>query len=1032
MTQRVLMLSALLFAVSAVRADVVNHWALDETEGLTAAGRDCAGNGELVGFDLNDDTQWVEGQFEGALQLGVDGIFDDRVVADLAAVSAAATGGFTVCMWINPGEAILNLGEYQLLATPGDAVGFTIMNEDLELRHDRVLLFWDGNLPDLHVGTTTLEPGTWYHVAITSGGADGDKLYYVNGEPEDQALLRPSQGGTQGFHPGTRDGWGAGQGAIGALVGGQRGHDTIIDDVRIYDEVLTADDLLDIMDTPPERAPEIRNVSPADGNAFHDAGDGLQFDVFAMADGATIAVEDIALILNGEDVSGDLTTGGTETEREVSYDSLEEGEAYVALIEVVDSNGSRVCVTLSFGTLTENVDGLVHHWAMDEESGLLARDTGMARTGDLIGFENNDDSQWVQGICDQALDLGADDTINNYVEVEISAVDTFVDGGFTIAMWLKPGEQILNTGEFQLLSTPGDTVGFTIMNNTFDGELIDRVLLFWDGSLPDLHVGTTTLEPGNWYHVAITSTGPGGEKLYFVNGELEEERLMWPSQGGTPGFHPGTSSGWGEGVGRIGAFGAGGRAHDSVVDDVRIYNRALDEGEIADVMEECDPLLCDPLVLEDLSPADGESFHDAAAGLELEVSTPNGAVGLAIDPDGIQMIVNGTDVSGDLEIGGTGAQRVVTYGGLEPDTAYDVEISITDGCASLERRITFGTFELCDDDDPSLRHRWKLDETSGSFALDCVGGALGTLVNFDDEDDSRWVDGIVDGALDFGADGSLNNAIDVDLPALAALDTGGFTVAMWIRPGEQILTAGEYQLLRAPGGGIGFTIMTRENEGFLHERVLLFWDSSLPNLYLGTTTLEPDQWYHVAITSTGAGGVKEYYVDGVLEEKAPFFPSQLGEDIATADGWPAGSARLGANIGLQGRNHDTVYDDVRIYEVALEEDEIAEIAGIDPPPEGVGPFVRGDCNGDGNVIGQVGDAVFVLNFNFTGGPRPVCMAACDSNADGNVIGQVGDAIYTLNFNFLGGPAIPEPFPNCARSNDPADVALGCETPLACP
>ncbi len=120
---------------------------------------------------------------------------------------------------------------------------------------------------------------------------------------------------------------------------------------------------------------------------------------------------------------------------------------------------------------------------------------------------------------------------------------------------------------------------------------------------------------------------------------------------------------------------------------------------------------------------------------------------------------------------------------------------------------------------------------------------------------------------------------------------------------------------------------------------------------------------------------------------------------------------------------DVADDATRSIEVCL---------GDDCEEGGVGPFVRGDCNGDGNVIGQVGDAVFVLNFNFTGGPVPVCMAACDSNADGNVIGQVGDAIYTLNFNFLGGPAIPAPFPECATSTAEDDVALGCETPIACP
>ncbi len=107
--------------------------------------------------------------------------------------------------------------------------------------------------------------------------------------------------------------------------------------------------------------------------------------------------------------------------------------------------------------------------------------------------------------------------------------------------------------------------------------------------------------------------------------------------------------------------------------------------------------------------------------------------------------------------------------------------------------------------------------------------------------------------------------------------------------------------------------------------------------------------------------------------------------------------------------------------------------GGGPVEEGVGPFVRGDCNGDGQVIGQVGDAVFTLNYNFTGGPAPSCLAACDSNGDGQVTGQVGDAIYTLNFNFLGGPAPTAPFPDCGRSTAEGDEALGCETPLAdCP
>jgi PKD repeat protein len=99
------------------------------------------------------------------------------------------------------------------------------------------------------------------------------------------------------------------------------------------------------------------------------------------------------------------------------------------------------------------------------------------------------------------------------------------------------------------------------------------------------------------------------------------------------------------------------------------------------------------------------------------------------------------------------------------------------------------------------------------------------------------------------------------------------------------------------------------------------------------------------------------------------------------------------------------------------------------PPE-TGPFLRGDCNGDGAVSGVVTDAVFMLNFNFLGGPAPPCVAACDADADGAFSGTVTDAIYVLNFNFLGGSPPAAPYPQCATTSLESDAALGCESPPA--
>src|SRR4029453_2524082 len=81
-------------------------------------------------------------------------------------------------------------------------------------------------------------------------------------------------------------------------------------------------------------------------------------------------------------------------------------------------------------------------------------------------------------------------------------------------------------------------------------------------------------------------------------------------------------------------------------------------------------------------------------------------------------------------------------------------------------------------------------------------------------------------------------------------------------------------------------------------------------------------------------------------------------------------------------------------------------------------FIRGDCDGDGQVAGIVTDAVFLLRYCFAGGPVPPCEAACDANDDGKFCGNVTDALYLLSYNFLGGSAPPAPYPECGTDSTP--------------
>jgi hypothetical protein len=71
---------------------------------------------------------------------------------------------------------------------------------------------------------------------------------------------------------------------------------------------------------------------------------------------------------------------------------------------------------------------------------------------------------------------------------------------------------------------------------------------------------------------------------------------------------------------------------------------------------------------------------------------------------------------------------------------------------------------------------------------------------------------------------------------------------------------------------------------------------------------------------------------------------------------------------------------------------------------GPGPCdcLPGDPNNDQTF--NVGDAVYIINYVFKGGPAPIPYATCsgDPNADCSV--NVGDGVYLINYVFKGGPA----------------------------
>lgn len=192
---------------------------------------------------------------------------------------------------------------------------------------------------------------------------------------------------------------------------------------------------------------------------------------------------------------------------------------------------------------------------------------------------------------------------------------------------------------------------------------------------------------------------------------------------------------------------------------------------------------------------------------------------------------------------------------------------------------------------------WRLDEASGVTASDSSGnGNDGTLINMDPAND--WVSGQRDGALDFdgwndyvtcGSDQSLDITDDI-------------TIALWLRADDfdgdpDIITKGVYY----ESYSIWLTSLGLIRFALNNDRLA------------SNATLSTGMWYHIAVTRSS--NERKIYVDGQ-------------EDTSDIYGSAIGTTGRALTISTSSYPFDGRVDDVRIYDRALEPEEVARLASI--------------------------------------------------------------------------------------------------------
>ena len=146
---------------------------------------------------------------------------------------------------------------------------------------------------------------------------------------------------------------------------------------------------------------------------------------------------------------------------------------------------------------------------------------------------------------------------------------------------------------------------------------------------------------------------------------------------------------------------------------------------------------------------------------------------------------------------------------------------------------------------------WKLDDATGTTAIDSVGGNDGTLIN-----GPAWVTGMLDGGLSF--DGS-NDYIDVS--SMNPISYDDFTIIAWYKSADTGVSDDEYIFMHGDGYVDALTFGPTDD---VSDRLrLATYVNDVTDRHYGTSDIVDQQWHH--LVAVRSGGRIRLYVDGAKE-----------------------------------------------------------------------------------------------------------------------------------------------------------------------
>lgn len=530
---------------------LVGAWLMDASTGtLVADSTDFRNDGEVN--DLNDYS-WVSGKVNNALDM-TTADNPSHVFIPHAEQLYFDNHSFAISMWLKSTAGssqsyLIHKGTF----SADESTGGTGQWYGIEIKDGDLRFAIDDNKDKTQLSTSAspIFTGEWVHLVAIRDVEEGVLRLYIDGEEIKEVAdgTHQSIGQEEPIILGNSNGFGT----------PFRGN---IDEVRLFNKSLSAQEVLELYHTLPT---PLKAFSPSLGEG--DVLEGFDDRVPVSWNGGVNTTQYEVYLGTHPD---SLVLQGTVPVDTPQYEleNLQKQTTYSWRVDAIGPKGTTMGNVWTFRAAAPA--GLVGYWKMDESTGTMVKDHGpFDQDSQAQGFGSTDR---VAGKFGQAY---AFDEPSATASIDIAHEEQllFDETSFTISMWIKIAEDTYRyaDGKDCYLIHKG-----SFADNWYGIQLRDGRLTF--GIDDDRTKTTITTSVGNstshpiftdeWVHLVAIRDKEDGQIRFFINGEKTAET----------GYSTGK-------IGKTTPVRLGNSDEDKpyrdLMDDVRLYNYALDASEIA-------------------------------------------------------------------------------------------------------------------------------------------------------------------------------------------------------------------------------------------------------------------------------------------------------------------------------------------------------------------------------------------------------------------------------------------------------------------